>query len=54
MAQELISRRLRMMLMDYLAGASVLREIENEFEAADIPYAPTIPKPDEPEPIGVV
>lgn len=38
MAQELISRRLRMMLMDYLAGASVLREIENEFEAADIPY----------------
>ena len=38
MAHELISRRLRMMLMDYLAGASVLREIENEFEAAEIPY----------------
>lgn len=31
-----ISRRLRNMLMDHLAGASVLREIESEFEAADI------------------
>ncbi len=36
-----ISRRLRNLLMDHLAGASVLREIESEFEAADIaPGAP--------------
>jgi Abortive infection C-terminus len=40
MASDLISRRLRSMLMDYLAGSSVLREIENEFDAADIPYRP--------------
>lgn len=32
-----ISRRLRNLLMDHLAGASVLREIESEFEAADVP-----------------
>jgi hypothetical protein len=36
---ELISRRLRSMLMDYLAANSVLREIESEFEAEEIPYA---------------
>lgn len=36
-----ISRRLRNLLIDHLAGASVLREIESEFEAADIaPGAP--------------
>ncbi|MBK9005231.1 MAG: hypothetical protein IPM41_15690 [Sphingomonadales bacterium] len=35
-----ISRRLRNLLMDHLAGASVLREIESEFEAADIPLGP--------------
>ena len=33
MVQELISRRLRNLLMDHLSAASVLREIENEFEA---------------------
>lgn len=32
-----ISRRLRNLLMDHLAGASVLREIESEFEAAEVP-----------------
>jgi hypothetical protein len=36
MAQDLVSRRLRNMLMDHLSGVSVLREIENEFEAAGI------------------
>lgn len=35
-----ISRRLRNLLMDHLAGASVLREIESEFEAADVPLGP--------------
>ena len=40
MAQELISRRLRNLLMDHLSAASVLREIENEFEAAAIPHRP--------------
>jgi hypothetical protein len=39
-AQELISRRLRNLLMDHLSAASVLREIENEFEAAAIPHRP--------------
>lgn len=38
--RELVSRRLRAMLMDYLAGNSVLREIESEFENEDLPYAP--------------
>lgn len=37
-SKELISRRLRNLLMDHLAGNSVLREIENEFEAADVTY----------------
>lgn len=32
-----ISRRLRNLLMDHLVVASVLREIESEFEAAEIP-----------------
>jgi hypothetical protein len=36
MAREIICRRLRNLLMDYLSAASVLREIENEFEAADV------------------
>jgi hypothetical protein len=36
MAHELIGRRLRNMLMDYLSGSSVLREIENEFDAAGV------------------
>ena len=40
MAQELVSRRLRSLLMDHLAGASVLREIGNEFDAADVPFRP--------------
>ena len=40
MATELVSRRLRNLLMDYLAGSSVLREIENEFEAADVLFQP--------------
>lgn len=40
MAQELVSRRLRNMLMEYLSGNSVLRVIENEFEASDIAYRP--------------
>ncbi len=35
-----ISRRLRTLLMDYLSSHSVLREIENEFEAADVPLGP--------------
>lgn len=37
---ELISRRLRSKLMDYLASNSVLREIEREFENENIPYQP--------------
>lgn len=40
MAQDLISRRLRTMLADYLSGSSVLREIADEFDAADIPHRP--------------
>ena len=32
-----ISRRLRNLLRDYLSGNSTLAEIENEFEAADVP-----------------
>ena len=38
--RDLVSRRLRAMLMDYLASQSVLREIESEFENEDLPYAP--------------
>ncbi|MEI9996396.1 MAG: abortive infection family protein [Rhizomicrobium sp.] len=42
MTNELISRRLRIMLTDYLSSNSVLREIENEFEAEGVRYsAPT-------------
>jgi hypothetical protein len=37
MPQELIGRRLRSLLMDYLSSNSVLREIDDEFQAADIP-----------------
>jgi len=37
---ELLSRRLRSKLMDYLASNSVLREIEREFENEGIPYQP--------------
>jgi hypothetical protein len=39
-AQDLISKRLRLLLKDHLAGWSVLREIENEFEAAEVPFVP--------------
>lgn len=35
-----ISRRLRNLLRDYLSGNSTLAEIENEFEAADVPLGP--------------
>ena len=35
-----ISRRLRNLLRDYLSGNSTLSEIENEFEAADVPRGP--------------
>ncbi|MBC7284487.1 hypothetical protein [Hoeflea sp.] len=35
-----LSRRLRNLLADYLAGSSTLREIENEFDAADVPFVP--------------
>lgn len=35
-----ISRRLRNLLMDHLAQAAVLREIEREFDGADIPPGP--------------
>jgi len=40
MAKDLISRRLRTLLMDHLSGSSVLREIENEFESANVPFKP--------------
>lgn len=40
MPSEIVSRRLRSLLMDHLAGASVLREIGNEFDAADVPFRP--------------
>lgn len=36
MASDLVSRRLRTILMDYLSGNSVLREIGDEFDAEDI------------------
>lgn len=38
MPSDLISRRLRNMLTDYLVGNSVLREISDEFDAADVPF----------------
>jgi hypothetical protein len=37
MSTDLVSRRLRLMLADWLSSNSVLREIENEFEAEGIP-----------------
>jgi hypothetical protein len=40
MTHELVSRRLRTMLVDYLSGSSVLRQITDEFDAADIPHRP--------------
>jgi hypothetical protein len=44
--KHLLSKRLRLLLKDHLAGWSVLREIENEFEAADVPLVPDAePKP---------
>jgi hypothetical protein len=33
MSTDLVSRRSRLMLADWLSSNSVLREIENEFEA---------------------
>lgn len=44
MASELLSRRLRNLLTDYLAGASTLREIQDEFDAEGIEFE----KPREP------
>lgn len=38
MASELISRRLRNLFTDHLAGASTLREITDEFDAEGIEY----------------
>ena len=40
MTNDLISRRLRIMLTDYLAQNYTLREIENAFESAEIPHRP--------------
>lgn len=40
MTKEIVSRRLRNLLADYLSGNSTLREIENEFDAAYIEPAP--------------
>lgn len=40
MSADIVSRRLRLMLADYLSSNSVLREIENEFEAEGISYKP--------------
>jgi hypothetical protein len=37
---DLVSRRLRNLLADWLSSNSVLREIENEFEAEGIAYKP--------------
>jgi hypothetical protein len=37
---DIVSRRLRSLLSDYLSGNSVLREIENEFEAEQVPFRP--------------
>ncbi len=40
MSADLVSRRLRLMLADWLSANSVLREIENEFEAEGVAYKP--------------
>jgi hypothetical protein len=40
MKADLISRRLRLMLADWLSSNSTLRQIENEFEAEAIQYKP--------------
>jgi hypothetical protein len=40
MSTDLISRRLRLLLSDWLSSNSVLREIENEFEAEGVAYKP--------------
>jgi hypothetical protein len=40
MSADIVSRRLRLMLADFLSSNSVLREIENEFQAEGIPYKP--------------
>ena len=37
---DLVSRRIRLMLADWLSSNSVLRQIENEFEAEGIEYKP--------------
>lgn len=44
MSKDLISKRLRNLLKDHLASNSTLREIENEFEAAEIPLAESEPR----------
>jgi hypothetical protein len=38
MSGDIVSRRLRLMLADWLSSNSVLREIENEFDAEGISY----------------
>jgi len=40
MDADLVSRRLRSLLMDYLSANSVLREIEDEFQSENIPHRP--------------
>lgn len=40
MSADLVSRRLRLMLADWLSSNSILREIENEFEAEGVAYKP--------------
>jgi hypothetical protein len=40
MTSDLVSRRLRLMLSEWLSGNSVLRQIENEFEAEGVVYKP--------------
>ena len=40
MSTDLVSRRLRLLLSDWLSSNSVLHEIENEFEAEGIAYKP--------------
>ena len=40
MSADLVSRRLRLLLSDWLSSNSVLREIENEFEAEGVAYKP--------------
>jgi hypothetical protein len=40
MSADLVSRRLRLPLSDWLSSNSVLREIGNEFEAEGVAYKP--------------